>query len=356
MSEPAAASFAGRVQTGALRVLDALPPRLKRRIAGAPIRREGLELDLNIQVLVKLAEHGPRGGLSGRTPQEARDDLREGSLMVAGPALEGVSTRECTIAGGAGPLRARLFTPRELEPADLGPLIVFFHGGGFVAGDLDTHEQPCRLLARSSGARVLSVDYRLAPEHRFPAASEDALAAFRNAVARAEEFGARPEGIAVAGDSAGGNLAAVTSLLAAADGGPLPSFQLLIYPVTDVGHVSASRVEFADGFLLTKENMDWYEEQYMGPDGDRTDPRASPLLAQDLSGVPPALVVTAGFDPLRDEGEAYARRLIDAGVRTTLRRYPGYVHGFANFMQGAGPGPREALAEMGGVLRAELAG
>ncbi len=356
MSEPAPTSLAGRVQAGAVRVLDALPPKAKRRIAGAPIRREGLELDPDIQVLVKLAEYGPRGGLSGRTPQEARTDLREGSHVVAGRAIGGVSTRDCTIAGATRPLRARLYTPQELAPGELGALIVFYHGGGFVAGDLDTHEQPCRLLARSSGARVLSVDYRLAPEHRFPAAAEDALAAFRNAVARAEEFGAREGRIAVAGDSAGGNLAAVTCLLAVADGGPAPAFQLLIYPVTDVKRVSASRLEFADGFLLTKENMDWYEEQFMGPDGDRTDPRASPLLAENLASLPPALVVTAGFDPLRDEGEAYAQRLIDAGVRTTLRRHPGYVHGFINFMQGAGPGPREAVAEIGGVLRAELAG
>ncbi len=356
MSDLPPAPLAGRVLAGAVRALDALPPKAKRRLAGAPIVRDGLELDLDIQVLVKLAEHGPRGALSGSTPQQARTDLAEGSRMVAGPALGGVSTRDCTVAGGAGPLRARLFTPQELAPGEPGALIVFYHGGGFVAGDLDTHAQPCRLLARSSGARVLSIDYRLAPEHRFPAAAEDALAAFRNAVSRAEEFGAREGSIAVAGDSAGGNLAAVTSLLAAADGGPAPAFQLLIYPVTDVKSVSASRLEFADGFLLTKENMDWYEEQFMGPDGDRTDPRASPLLAPDLSSVAPALVVTAGFDPLRDEGEAYAQRLIDAGVRTTLRRYPGYVHGFINFMQGAGPGPREAVAELGGVLRAELAG
>ena len=335
--------------------LGALPPKAKRRIAGAPIRRDGLELDLDIQVLVKLAEYGPREPLASRTPDEARADLADGARMLAGRPLAGVSTRECAIAGAEGPLRARLYTPDELAPGAPGALVVYYHGGGFVAGDLDTHDQPCRLLARSSGARVLSVDYRLAPEHRFPAAVQDALAAFRDAVARAGELGAEPGRIAVAGDSAGGHLAAVTARLAAGDGGPAPAFQLLIYPVTDLTRVSASRLSCAEGFLLTKENMDWYEDQFMGPEDDRSDPRASPLLAEDLGSLAPALVVTAGFDPLRDEGEAYAARLAEAGVRTVLRRHPGHVHGFINFMQGAGPGPREAVNEMGGVLRAELA-
>jgi acetyl esterase len=200
---------------------------------------------------------------------------------------------------------------------------------------------------------VLSVDYRLAPEHRFPAPVEDALAAFRDAVARAGELGADPRRVAVAGDSAGGHLASVTAQLCAADGGPAPAFQLLIYPATDCSRVSQSRRTFAEGFILTKENMDWYEEQFLGVDGDRSDPRASPLLAQELGGIAPALVVTAGFDPLRDEGEAYARRLQEAGVRALLRRHPGYVHGFIHALV-AGPGPREAVAELGGALRALL--
>jgi acetyl esterase len=200
---------------------------------------------------------------------------------------------------------------------------------------------------------VLSVDYRLAPEHRFPAPVEDALAAFRDAVARAGELGADPRRVAVAGDSAGGHLASVTAQLCAADGGPAPAFQLLIYPATDCSRVSQSRRTFAEGFILTKENMDWYEEQFLGADGGRSDPRASPLLAQELGGIAPALVVTAGFDPLRDEGEAYARRLQEAGVRALLRRHPGYVHGFIHALV-AGPGPREAVAELGGALRALL--
>jgi acetyl esterase len=264
--------------------------------------------------------------------------------------------RETTIAGAAGELRARLYEPEEAQivpDGARGPLIVYFHGGGWVTGDLDTHDRPCALLAKSSGARVLSVDYRLSPEHRFPAPVEDALAAFRDAFARADELGADPARIAVAGDSAGGHLAAVTAQLCAAGGGPAPAFQLLIYPATDLANVAQSRLTFAEGFILTKENMDWYEQQFLGEGGERSDPRASPLLAWDLAGVAPAMVVTAGFDPLRDEGEAYAHKLRDAGTRTILRRHAGYVHGFIHGLALA-PGPREALAEMGGVLRAAL--
>jgi len=339
MSTLSALTPAERLQATAARGLGLLGPAAKRRIAGAPIRLDGLELDLDVQVLIRLAERNPRAALATSTPARARADLTEGARVVAGPTILGVNVRETNIAGAAGDLRARLYSPADLSPGESAAMIVYYHGGGFVAGDLDTHDQPCRLLARTSGARVLSVDYRLAPENPFPAAVDDALAAFRDAVAR---------------DGAGGHLAAVTSQLAAADGGAAPAFQLLIYPVTDMTQVSGSRNTFADGFLLTKENMDWYEEQFLGPDTDRSDPRASPLVAADVSSVAPALVVTAGFDPLRDEGEAYAAKMRDAGVHTILRRHPGYVHGFIHFML-AGTGPREAVAEMGGIVRAALA-
>ncbi len=339
----------------ATRLIGVLPRGAKRLISGEPIRRDGLELDLDVQVLLKLVERDLRP-LTGRTPAEARADLREAVRPLEGSPVAVASVREMTIGGAARPLRARLFMPQEAqEPPDRdrGPLVVYFHGGGWVAGDLDTHDQPCRLLAKTSGARVLSVDYRLAPEHRFPVPIEDALAAFRDAVAQAGDLGVDPARIAVSGDSAGGHLAAVTAQLCAADGGPAPAFQLLIYPVTDCASVAQSRVTFAEGFVLTKANMDWYEEQLFGPDGDRSDPRASPLLAEELGGTAPALVVTAGFDPLRDEGEAYARRLRESGVRTLLRRHAGYVHGFIHALA-LGSGAREAIAEMGGVLRATL--
>jgi acetyl esterase len=343
-----------RLEAAATRVVAALPRALKRRVAGEPIRRDGLELDLNTQVLIKLAERNLRP-LRGLSLAEARENLRHTVRVLEGAPVPLVDTSELTVAGAEGPLRARLYVPHgEREQAEPAPLLVYYHGGGWACGDLDTHEQPCRMLARSSGACVLSVDYRLAPEHPFPAAVDDALAAFRDAVARAEELRVDPERIAVAGDSAGGHLAAVTCQLSAADGGPAPAFQLLIYPATDFSREAPSRLLFAEGFILTKEDMDWYEEHFLTSSSDRSDPRLSPLLAEDLSGVAPALVVTAGFDPLRDEGEAYARRLRDAGVHTILRRHPGYVHGFIHALAFGGASG-EALAEMGGVLRASLA-
>jgi acetyl esterase len=341
--------FSERAERAVLRVLFALPEPVRRRLAGAPLRRDGLELDLDTQLLLKLAARDPEPPLRTLTPVQARAQLRSSAGRVVAAPLPMAEVRTLTIAGGAGPVPARLYVPEETT----GTLVVYFHGGGWVVGDLDTHDSVCRALARSSGARVLSVDYRLAPEHPFPAGTEDALAAFRDAVARARELGADPARVVLAGDSAGGHLAAVTARLAAADAQP-PAFQLLIYPVTDCLQVAPSRNEFAQGFLLTKENMDWYEEQFIGA-ADRSDPRVSPLHADSLAGLAPAMVVTAGFDPLRDEGEAYAAKLRGDGVPTILRRHTGYVHGFTHILVG-GAGPREAVAEMGGVLRAVLAG
>jgi acetyl esterase len=354
MDGPRPPTRAERLEIAAARLVGALPTSLKRRIAGTPIRRDGLELDLDMQVLLKLDGRNPRPPLSSGTPAEARESLRRAVRAVACAPIALASARETSVAGAEGPLRARLFAPAAEHEGAGDALIVYYHGGGWVAGDLDTHDQPCRLLAKASGARVLSVDYRLAPEHPFPAPVEDALAAFRDAVARAEELGADPSRVAVAGDSAGGHLAAVTARQAVAEGGPAPAYQLLIYPVTDLAEVSRSRLTFAEGFILTKENMDWYEQQLLGSGGDRRDPRISPLLGDVEKSTAPALVVTAGFDPLRDEGEAYARKLREAGVPTILRRHPGYLHGFTHALA-CGAGPREAIAEMGGVLRAALA-
>ncbi|HXD55821.1 MAG TPA: alpha/beta hydrolase [Solirubrobacteraceae bacterium] len=339
------------IERAVVRVLLGLPRAVKRRLAGAPLRRDGLDLDLDTQLVLRLAERDPDPPLSTLTPLQARAQLQRSVSLVAGRPAQLAEIREVSLTGPAGPLRARLYVPGETI-AGGAPLLVYYHGGGWVVGDLDTHDEVCRTLSLAAGARILSVDYRLAPENPFPAAVEDALAAFRDAVARAAELGADPARIAVGGDSAGGHLAAVTAQLARSDPQP-PAFQLLIYPVTDCLEVSASRVAFGEGFLLTKENMDWYEENFIGP-ADRGDARISPLLAESLAGVAPAMVVTAGFDPLRDEGEAYARRLAQDGVRVSLRRHPGFVHGFTHMMVG-GSGPREAIAEMGGALRSALA-
>jgi acetyl esterase/lipase len=202
---------------------------------------------------------------------------------------------------------------------------------------------------------VLSIDYRLAPEDPFPAAVEDALASFRFAVENAGELGADPGAPpAVGGDSAGGNLAAVTAQLAGADGGPEPAFSLLIYPATDFSRKRRSYELFADGFLLPERETDWYRDHYLPDEAAALDPRASPLLAEDLSGQPPTYVATAGFDVLRDEGEEYAKRLRDAGIPVGLRRHPGLMHGFAN-MAAIGGGPLAAMHEAAGALRMGLA-
>jgi len=233
------------------------------------------------------------------------------------------------------------------------PLLVYYHGGGWTIGDLDTHDPVCRFLAAEAGVRVLSVEYRLAPEHPFPAAVDDAFAAFGWAAERAGELDIDPARIAVGGDSAGGNLAASVSLLARDGGGPRPAMQLLIYPVTDaVG--GASRRLFAEGFLLTKADMDWFELHYLSGGAAGEDPRISVLRAEDLSGLPPAYVATAGFDPLRDEAEDYAARLRAAGVPVALRRHPSLIHGFAN-MTAISRSARAAMYEVAGALRMGLA-
>jgi acetyl esterase/lipase len=268
-------------------------------------------------------------------------------LAVDAPAT--VRATDVTLAGAAGPLRARLYVPDEAAAG--GPLLVYYHGGGWVEGSAATHEPSCRLLAHLAGVRVLSVDYRLAPEHPFPAAADDATAAYRDVRARAGDFGADPARVAVGGDSAGGNLAAVVALDLRGDPAA-PAFQLLIYPALDMSRRHPSRLRFGEGFVLTDENMVWYEDQYVPDRARRADPRVSPLLAADLAGLPPAHVATALADPLRDEGEAYAERLRAAGVRVALHRHP-QVHGFFNVtVMRSG---LRALTLVAGALRQGLA-
>jgi acetyl esterase len=229
------------------------------------------------------------------------------------------------IPGPAGDIPVRVYTPNGTAPF---PLLVYFHGGGWVLGGIDTHDGTCRSLANGAGCVVVSVDYRLAPEHRYPAAAEDCCAATQWAAAHAAELGADARRVAVGGDSAGGNLAAVVALMARDRGGPALVLQLLIYPATDARFDTASYRDNADGYLLTAADMRWFWDHYLGDSGRGAEPYASPLRAADLSGLPPALVITAEFDPLRDEGEAYAKRLEDAGVASRLSRYDGMIHGF----------------------------
>nr|WP_243236974.1 alpha/beta hydrolase [Heliobacterium chlorum] len=223
----------------------------------------------------------------------------------------------------------RIYTPKGSAPH---PVLVFFHGGGFVVGNLDTHDAFCREMAQSARCAVISVDYRLAPEHKFPAAVEDAYDAVTWVHDHAEEFQIDKERIAVGGDSAGGNLATVVAIHAKERGFPQIVYQLLYYPSTNFLGETASIREFGKGFLLTTELMKWFARHYLRDDEDRKNPYASPLLYPDLHGLPPAMIITAEYDPLRDDGEMYAKKLEEAGVPVTLRRYNGMIHGFASLL------------------------
>jgi len=229
------------------------------------------------------------------------------------------------IPGPAGDIPVRVYTPVGTAPF---PVLVFFHGGGWVIGSIDTHDRTCRQLANGAGCMVVSVDYRLAPEHRFPAAAEDCYAATKWVAAHARDLGADPTRLAVGGDSAGGNLAAVIPQMARDRGGPPIVFQLLIYPATVAAFDTPSYHDNAEGYLLTTADMRWFWNHYLGEGGEVGNPYASPLRATSLAGLPPALVITAEFDPLRDEGELYAQALEKAGVAARLTRYDGMIHGF----------------------------
>jgi acetyl esterase len=257
--------------------------------------------------------------------------------------------RDLGVPGPAGEIRVRLYRPAADEPL---PAIAYFHGGGFVIGSLDTHDGTCRALANATGCAVVSVDYRLAPEHRFPAAPEDCWTALAWLAKEGAALGLDGGRLAVAGDSAGGNLAATAALMAR-ERGPDLRFQLLVYPVTDHGFDTPSYLENGEGYFLSAAMMRWFWQQYLEDASHGADPLASPLRAADLAGLPPALVVTAEYDPLRDEGEAYAARLRAAGVPTELRRYPGQIHGFFSMHDVMDDG-RAALDAAASVLRTAL--
>ena len=238
------------------------------------------------------------------------------------------SVRDLAAPGPHGPIPLRLVRPAGVADAVALPLLVYFHGGGWVIGDLDTHDVACRTLAASAGIAVLAVDYRLAPEHRFPAAVDDCIAAVRFARAEAAALGADAARIAVGGDSAGGNLAAVVCLALRDAGEPLPAFQLLIYPATDMRAVAPSHTANGQGYMLTADSIAYYRGHYMPDAAEWADWRASPLLAADHAHLPPALVLTAGFDPLRDEGRQYADALSGAGVACQYICFERQIHGF----------------------------
>jgi acetyl esterase len=258
------------------------------------------------------------------TPEEARESMRSRTAAL-GPfeAVAAVADHRLPVAGGE--ITVRLYSPGGPGPH---PVLVYYHGGGWVIGDLYTHDGLCRSLTNAAQCAVVSVDYRLAPESKYPVAAEDSYAALRWVVASAARLGIDPRRVAVGGDSAGGNLATVVALMARERGGPHLVHQVLIYPVTDHDLSTPSYLENATAYVLTREGMRWFWSHYLAREADGREPHASPLRAPSLAGLPPALVITAECDPLRDEGEAYAARLRDAGVPVTLTRYAGMFHGF----------------------------
>jgi acetyl esterase len=310
-------------------------------------------LDPQAKAVIDLVITSGRPPYHQLSPKDARQMFRDTrpASTPAPPAIGAV--KDLTADGPAGPIALRLYRPAGVPASATVPALVFFHGGGWVIGDLETHDVLCRQLAAGAGIAVVAVDYRLAPEHRFPAALDDAWAATRWVAARAGQLGIDAGRLAVGGDSAGGNLAAVVALLARDHGGPALALQALIYPVTDVGAESQSYADFADGFMLTRDSMRWFVDHYLNSRSEASDWRASPLRAPSLAGVAPALVVTAGFDPLRDEGDAYARKLRAAGVRVDHICYGGMVHGFLPMGKLLDTGMR-GVAQISAALREAL--
>ena len=300
------------------------------------------------ELLDQMAELGPP--INERPVEEVRAQAAMMAAMSTRPA-QAPATEDRTIPGPGGDIPVRIYRP---DVAGTLPLIVFFHGGGFVIGDIESHDPICQQFAAQVPAVVLSVDYRLAPEHPFPAPVEDCWAATVWAADHAAELGADASRVAVAGDSAGGNLSAVIARRARDAGGPPIAFQLLIYPATDMTRSFPSHKENGEGYLLTSDAIDWFMGHYFPEEASQVEPDASPHFVTDLSGLAPALIITAEFDPLRDEGEAYGEALRAAGVDAQVTRYDGMIHGFYG-MDALIDGAKRANEDAISALRAALA-
>jgi len=334
-----------------VKVMPWIPLWLKRLLAGGrPVTIDGNTLDTTLQLILAAQRRTRTGGLSAADdPRVARALMRSSHSLL--DAHVAVPTTDLTIPGPDSPLRTRHYRPAVAGAA---PLLVFFHGGGFVVGDIESHDGLCRMICRDAAIHVLSVDYRLAPEHKAPAAVDDCVAAYRWALGHAAELGADPSRIGVGGDSAGGNLAALVALRSREEGLRQPALQVLLYPVLDLSMETRSRTLFSDGFFLSKRDSDWFRDLYLGGAAlAADDARVSPLKAADLSGLAPALLLTAGFDPLRDEGNEYAAALHSAGVSVDHRQFDALTHGFASIAPFGG-GSANAIAATISAIRAHL--
>jgi acetyl esterase len=323
------------LQRLALGVAGALPVPAHRVLAGSRGELLGRGLAPDLVVLLDLLDRFGWPDFADLDPASARLEIEREARVFAPRRHRSVSMTTLDVSSPAGALPARLYVPAGAPPR--GPLLLYLHGGGWVFGSLATYDGVCRFIARRAQLRVLSASYRLAPEHRFPAAVEDAHAVLDWTLANAERL--RADRVGVGGDSAGGNLATVVARTHA----ERLAFQLLLYPVTDLSREHASYAAFADGPLLTADHMRWFREHYLSSENDALDPRASPLRADDLTGMPPTYLALAGFDPLHDEGAAYGARLRDAGVHTTLAPNLSQTHAFAELIR-ASSSARSALA------------
>jgi acetyl esterase/lipase len=318
-------------------------------LAGQRISMGGRTMDPKAQIVGEFVKSIRVPGYYPPLP-ELRQQLRTMVTLMDEPAPALPRIEEIKIPGPAGPIPARVYDPAG-KGAPL-PALAYFHGGGWVQGDLETHHGLCARLAQRADIAVVAIDYRLAPEHKFPAAVEDCLAAYRWLRAHGREIGVDQARVGVGGDSAGGNLSAVVSQLAKAEGLPVPTCQVLIYPATDFALDTPSHRELEDGHIIPRDRILWYSQQYLRGDADKIDHRASPIRG-DLRGQPPALVITAGFDPLRDEGHAYAEALRKAGADVVYREYPGQIHAFVSLTK-AIPQGMACTLEIGDYLRQRL--
>jgi len=322
-------------------------------LSGPPVTVDGRTLDSRTQWLLQLLARQGQPPIEKSTVAEARSNYDSFMLQMGGSAAPIGEMIDRTIEGPGGRMRVRLYRPAATV-ARLLPAILFFHGGGWVMGSLEGYDLICRYFCARTGCTLVAIDYRLAPEHKFPAAIDDAVAAFRWLAAEAVGLGIDPARIVIAGDSAGGNIAAAATRLLRDEPRP-PCLQWLMFPATDLGFDTPSYKSCGEGFFVTRAAMEWFRGHYLNDSAEIEDPRASPLRAPDLAGVAPALVFTNGIDPLRDEGLAYADRLAAAGVKTIHREFDSLIHGFVG-MRGVLQAAARAMDDMVAGLRHELAG